>query len=72
MSKIVAVRKNSDGSIGEYKLDTGEVLNVEDAVLKTNLGEIDGCSTFTTRDGHESIRSDRGQYNYSLSNLPEF
>lgn len=72
MSKVIAVRKNSDDSIKEYKLDDGRILNAEEIVTATGNGEIDGVSIFTTRDGHESVRSDRGQYDYSLSSLPEF
>lgn len=72
MSKVVAVRKNGDGSIRLYKLDDGRVLDAAQAVEATCMGEIEGCSVFTTRDGGESIRSDRGQYEYSLSTLPEF
>lgn len=36
------------------------------------MGKIEGCSVFTTRDGHESIRSDSGHYDYALRSLPEF
>lgn len=62
MSKVVAVRKNGDGTI----------LDAEQAVEATALGKIEGCSVFTTRDSHESIRSDHGHYDYALSSLPEF
>ena len=72
MSRIVAIRKNKDGSIGQYKLDDGRILSEEEAVAATGDGQIEGVSIFTTRDNRESIRSNRGQSNYSLSNLPEF
>ena len=72
MSKIVAIRRGSDGSISEYKLDDGTIISREDAVSMANTGKIRGVSSFTTRDGSSSIRSDRGQYRYSLDNLPEF
>lgn len=72
MSKVVAVRKNGDGTIAQYKLEDGTILDAEQAVEATALGKIEGCSVFTTRDGHESIRSARGHYDYALRSLPEF
>ena len=72
MSKVVAVRRDSDNTILSYKLDDGRVLNREQICHETNLGNIEGLSTFTTRDGGEAVRSDRGQWDYSLQDLPEF
>ena len=72
MSKIVAVRKDSTGTIVEYKLDNGRVLSKDMAVNEVGSGRIEGCATFTTRDGDTAIRSNRGQEGYSLSSLPEF
>ena len=72
MSRIVAVRKNGDGTISSYKLDDGTVLNHTEAINAVNNGEVDGVATFETRDGGMAIRSNRGQYGYSLSELPEF
>ena len=71
MSKVVAVRKE-EGSISLYKLDDGRVLTKDQICHETDLGNIEGLSTFTTRDGGTAVRSDRGQYDYSLSDLPEF
>lgn len=72
MSKVVAVRKDETGKITEYKLDNGKVLNHTEALVAVDSGEIEGCAKFTTRDGYEAIRSNRGQEGYSLSNLPTF
>lgn len=72
MSKIVAVRKDDEGRIEQYKLDDGRVLNHEQAIQATDSGDIEGVATFTTRDGGTSIRSNRGQYGYSLNELPKF
>ena len=72
MSRIVAVRKDETGRITDYKLDNGKVLSHDRAVIETNAGTIEGCSTFTTRDGDTGIRSNRGQNNYKLSDLPNF
>lgn len=72
MSKVVAVRKDNTGKIIEYKLDDGTVMNTMQAVNAVDAGEIEGCAVFTARDGSTSIRSNRGQYGYALSELPEF
>lgn len=72
MRKIVAVRKDGQGRITDYKLDDGTVLNHEQAVMKVSGNGIEGVSTFTNRAGEMSIRSNRGQEGYSLSTLPEF
>lgn len=72
MSKVVAVRKDERGRITDYKLDNGKVLNHKEAVCACYSGEMEGCTVFTNRSGGDSIRSDRGQYDYKLLDLPEF
>lgn len=71
MSRITAVSHDKDGSIGKYQLDDGRILSRDEAVKEVSAGNIEGVSTFTTRDGSEAIRSDRGQQGYSLDELPE-
>ena len=72
MSKVVAVRKDEAGRITDYKLDDGRILSHQEAVNAAALGQIEGCTTFTNREGEESIRSKRGRDHYKLSELPEF
>lgn len=72
MAKVTAVRKDETGKIVEYKLDNGKVLNHTDALIAVDSGEIEDCAKFTTRDGGEAIRSNRGNEGYSLSDLPSF
>lgn len=72
MNKVVAVRKDSTGDITLFKLDDGRIMNREEICDATDLGQIEGLSTFTTRDGGEAVRSNRGQDNYSLTDLPIF
>ena len=71
MSKIVAVREK-DGVLTDYKLDDGRILNKDEAIKEANAGNIEMVSSFMTRDGSTSIRSNRGHYAYSLENLPRF
>lgn len=72
MSRVVAVRHGEEGGIELYRLDNGQVLDRKQICEAANKGEVEGISTFTTRDGDEAVRSDRGQPDYSLSDLPEF
>lgn len=72
MNKIVAVRHGENNTIDAYKTDDGKVLSRVEAVVAANAGKLLGVSSFTTRDGDMSIRSDRGQEGYSLQDLPEF
>lgn len=72
MSKIVAVRHGETGAIEAYKTDDGRELERYEAVDAANRGELEGVSSFMTRDGDMAIRSDRGQEGYSLDSLPEF
>ena len=72
MSRVIAKRTGKDGSITDYKLDDGRVLNRQEIVNTSIRGEVEGVSAFTTRDGGDAVRSDRGQWDYSLSELPEF
>lgn len=72
MNKIVAVQHDDDGTLKACKLDDGRVLNMSEAANLASIGEIEGVSTFTTRDGETAIRSNRGQDHYKLQDLPEF
>lgn len=71
MSKIVAVKHGEDGTIEAYKTEDGKILSRVEAVDAANKGQLQGVSSFTTRDGDMAIRSDRGQYGYALDELPE-
>lgn len=72
MNKVVAIKKDETGSICQYKLDNGQIMNRQEICNAATRGEIEGVAAFTTRDGGESVRSNRGNDDYSLSNLPEF
>ena len=72
MSRIIAVRHGEEDSLEMFKTDDGRILNREQAVNLADKGILEGVSSFTTRVGDKAIRSDRGQENYSLDNLPEF
>lgn len=71
--EVVAVRKDNSGTITQYKLNDGTVIDHEQAVDMTENGEIDGCNITTARNGLKSIRSNPdGDPSNNLDNLPVF
>ena len=55
--KFVAVRKNSDGKLCEFKSNIGKVYNYEMAIEAVEKGKIENASLFIGRDGKQHIRS---------------
>jgi len=71
--KVVATKKDEKGTITQYKLDDGTIVNHEQAVSLVESGQIEGCNISTARNGLKSIRSDRDDNpNNNLDNLPTF
>lgn len=70
---IVAVKKDSHGTIHQYKLEDGTVVGHAQAVEMAEAGQLDGYNVSTARNGVKSIRSnpDRDPSN-NLDNLPSF
>lgn len=71
--KIVAVKKDENGTIEQYKLDNNQVVNVNEAINMVKQNQIENCNVFTTRNGSEAIRSNRDEdKSNNLDNLPTF
>lgn len=71
--KIVAVQKDENGVIQQYKLDNNKVVDAKQAVEMVRNKQIENCNVFTTKNGGEAIRSDRdGDASNNLDNLPTF
>lgn len=71
--KIMAVRKDENGTIQQYKLDDNRTVNVNEAIQMVKNKEIENCNVFTTRNGSETIRSNNdGDTSNNLDNLPSF
>lgn len=71
--KIVAVKKDENGVIEQYKLDNNQIVNVSDAIEMVNNNEIENCNVFTTKNGSQAIRSNRDENkSNNLDNLPTF
>jgi len=66
-SKIIRVRKNSDGDIVDIMTDSGDIYSVNEAIVLANYGLIDGVSVGLSRNGREYIRSNPN--NTTLDNL---
>lgn len=71
--EVVAVRKDDNGTITQYKLNDGQIIDHEQAVDMAGGGELDGCNITTARNGLKSIRSNPdGDPSNNLDNLPIF
>lgn len=71
--RFVAVRKNSDGTLKEFKSSSGKVYDYEMALEAVENGEIENALPFTGRDGARHIRGKNdGDDSNNLSNLKEF
>lgn len=71
--KIIAVQKDENGTIKQYKLDNNEIVNVKQAIQMVKDNKIKNCNVFTTRNGSEAIRSNNdGIEDNNLDNLPNF
>lgn len=71
--KFVAVRRNSDGTLSEFKSNSGKVYDYEQALEAVENGMIANALPFTGRDGARHIRGiNDGDESTNLSNLKEF
>lgn len=71
--RFVACRKNSDGTLKEFKSNSGKVYDYEMALEAVENGEIENAIPFTGRDGARHIRGKNdGEAKTNLSNLKEF
>ena len=70
--RIVAVRKNQDGDITDFKLDNNQEVNYSQAIDMARNGVIEHIDVFD-RKGRPIIRSQPdGDLNNNLDRLPTF
>ncbi|MFC3884060.1 DUF3892 domain-containing protein [Bacillus songklensis] len=70
---FVAVRKNEDGDLVEFKTSFGRILHYEEALQQVQARMIEGVNTFTGKDGETYIRSNPdGDCSNNLDSLPTF
>lgn len=71
--EVVAVRRNAEGSIVEFKLSSGEVVDYLTAQKMVANGEISHLQLFKGRDHEQHIRSvPDGIEENNLDQLPTF
>ena len=71
--RFVACRKNTDGTLKEFKTSSGKVYDYEMALEAVENGEIENALPFTGRDGARHIRGKNdGNQKTNLSNLKKF
>ena len=71
--RFVAVRRNSDGTLKEFKSNSGKVYDYEMALEAVEACKIENAIPFTGRDGARHIRGmNDGDESTNLTNLKEF
>lgn len=71
--KVMAVKRDSNGTITNYKLDDGKVIGHAEAVSMVEGGQLQGYNVSTAKDGTKSIRSNPdGDVGNNLDSLPAF
>lgn len=70
---IIAVRKNEEGNLSEFKTNSGKVFDYEMALEAIEQGKIDNAQLFTGRDGKQHIRSKNdGETSTQFSKMKNF
>jgi len=68
---IESVSRDEKGEINAYKLDNGEIVPKEQALLMAKQGAISGVSVAISKNGEEFLRSlPDNDANNNLENLP--
>jgi hypothetical protein len=71
--KVVAVRKNGDGSIVELQLSSGQVVGFEEAQKMAKNDQIENVGVIRGKDGDEHQRSNPdNRTDNNLDQLPTF
>lgn len=71
--KIVKVKKNSDGDITDVMIDNGNVYSIDEAIMMTKDGAIEGVNVGKARNGREYLRSNpNDNEGDNLENMPTF
>lgn len=71
--RFVAARRNSDGTLKEFKSSSGKVYDYEQALEAVEQGMIENAIPFTGRDGSRHIRGmNDGNTKTNLKSLKKF
>ena len=70
---IVAVKRNSDGDNEQFKLDDGQIIDLNLAIQMCKDGQLEGFNVGTSKSGTEYIRGNAdGESSNNLDNMPTF
>ncbi|MYL35175.1 DUF3892 domain-containing protein [Pontibacillus yanchengensis] len=71
--RIIAVRKNNNGSIVEMKLSSGQVVDYKQAQQMAREGQLEHVDLTRGKDGEDHLRSQPdGDPTNNLDNMPHF
>jgi hypothetical protein len=72
-SKIIKVKKNQDGDITDVMLENGNVYSINEAIMMTRDGLIEGVNVGKARNGREYLRSNpNDSEGDNLDSIPTF
>lgn len=72
-SKIIKVKKNQDGDITDVMLENGNVYSIDEAIMMTRDGLIEGVNVGKARNGREYLRSNPNDIvGDNLDSIPTF
>lgn len=72
-SKILKVKKNPDGDITDVMLENGNVYSINEAIMMTRDGLIEGVNVGKAKNGREYLRSNpNGSEGDNLENMATF
>lgn len=73
MSKIIKVKKNSDGDITNVMFDNGSTCPISQAIMMAKGGLIEGVNVGKAKNGKEYLRGNpNGDKDDNLDNKPIF
>ncbi|ADK16654.1 MULTISPECIES: DUF3892 domain-containing protein [Clostridium] len=72
-SKVIKVKKNSQGDITDVMLENGNIYSIDEAIMMTKDGLIEGINVGKAKNGREYLRSNpNGDESDNLDNKPIF
>ncbi|MEQ8156570.1 MAG: DUF3892 domain-containing protein [Clostridiaceae bacterium] len=72
-SKVIKVKKNTEGDITDVMLENGNVYSIDEAVMMTKDDLIEGVNVGRAKNGREYLRSNpNGDEGDNLGNKPTF
>lgn len=72
-TRIIKVKKNSEGDITDVMFENGEVYPIEEAIKMTKEGKIEGVNVGQAKNGRQFLRRNpNDDKSDNLNNLPTF